>query len=76
MNPRGVGLSSSTVNVVWGAGNLGIAYLLLVHVGEFNIHSLSHVGVAAAGAFLISLQMAHHFGQFHGGNLKKESSKN
>ena len=34
--PHGVGLSSATVNVVWGFGNLLAGYLLLVRVGAFD----------------------------------------
>ena len=32
--PRGEGLSSATVNVVWGFANLVVAYLLICRVGE------------------------------------------
>jgi hypothetical protein len=66
--PSGEGLSSSTVNVVWGAFNAAIAYLLIVRVGEFDLHHWGHVGVTGLGAFLIALFAARHFGKFHGGN--------
>ena len=66
--PPGKGLSSSTVNVVWGFFNAVVAYLLVVRVGNFNLRSTSDVIALALGALLISLQLAHHFGQFHGGN--------
>ncbi len=66
--PPGEGLSSSTVNVLWGFLNFVFAYLLLIRVGGFDIHSSLHAGVAAIGAILISLMLASHFGKFHGGN--------
>ena len=42
--PPGKGLSSSTVNVVWGFFNALVGYLLLAHVGVFAFLS----GSAAA----------------------------
>jgi hypothetical protein len=35
--PLGVGLSSSTVNVMWGLLNLAIGYLLVCRVGSFEL---------------------------------------
>jgi len=69
--PPGEGLSSSRVNVLWGAFNLAVAYGLLFHVGTFDGRKPAHAGVAAAGALLISLFLASHFGRFHGGNHPK-----
>ncbi len=66
--PPGRGLSSSTVNVVWGFSNAVVAYLLLAHVGAFHLRATSHILAFALGALLISLFTARHFGQFHGGN--------
>jgi len=66
--PPGKGLSSSTVNVLWGFANFVFAYLLLVRVGDFDPRSIACIAPFAAGALLISLLMARHFGQFHGGN--------
>jgi hypothetical protein len=66
--PPGEGLSSSTVNILWGFFNAIIGYLLVLHVGHFDVRSTSNVLVLAAGALLISLFAARHFGQFHGGN--------
>src|ERR1700749_559849 len=34
-NPPGEGLSTSTVNVLWGFSNLLVGYLLVCHVGDF-----------------------------------------
>jgi hypothetical protein len=66
--PPGRGLSSSTVNVLWGFLNAVIGYLLVLRVGRFDARSASNVLVLALGVLLISLQSARHFGQFHGGN--------
>jgi hypothetical protein len=66
--PPGQGLSSSTVNVLWGFFNAVIGYMLMLRVGHFDVRSTSDVLVLAAGALLISLQSARHFGRFHGGN--------
>ncbi len=41
-SPPGKGLSSSTVNVVWGIFNLAVAYLLFLHVGQFSLHNIGH----------------------------------
>ena len=71
--PPGQGLSSSTVNVLWGCANAVVAYLLLVHVGAFHLRLLRHVGAFGLGALLLSLSLARHFGQFHGGNAASRS---
>jgi len=65
--PPGQGLSSSTVNVLWGLFNLAIAYLLILHVGVFSLRNMVHASLVGAGMLAISLPMARHFGQFHGG---------
>ncbi len=66
--PPGEGLSSSTVNVVWGFFNLAIGYLLVCRVGDFSLRNSADVAPLGAGAFLIALFCARHFGPFHGGN--------
>jgi hypothetical protein len=71
--PPGKGLSSSTVNVLWGFANLVIAYLLLLRVGHFDARSIACIAPFASGILLISLQSARHFGEFHGGNLPGRS---
>jgi hypothetical protein len=66
--PPGQGLSSSTVNVLWGFFNAVVSYLLVLRVGNFDPREVSHILALAAGALLISIFSARHFGQFHGGN--------
>ena len=66
--PAGEGLSSSTVNVLWGFFNLVVGYVLVCRVGDFDLHSSADVAAAGLGALLLALMMARHFGRFHGGN--------
>ncbi len=71
--PPGKGLSSSTVNVLWGFFNAVVGYLLVVGVGNFDLRSIRDVLALAVGALLLSLLTARHFGQFHGGNSPERS---
>lgn len=68
--PPGQGLSSSTVNVLWGFFNLAVAYLLICRVGSFSLANTCHVLTLGAGFLAMSLMSARTFGRFHGGNLK------
>ncbi len=67
--PPGEGLSSSTVNVLWGSFNLVAAYLLLLRVGHFDLRRPKHVIPFGLGIFVFALMLAHSFGRLHGGNL-------
>ncbi len=66
--PRGEGLSSSTVNVLWGFFNLFMAWALLARVGHLDLQDGTRMLATGAGGMLISLFAARHFGRFHGGN--------
>jgi hypothetical protein len=66
--PHGRGLSSATVNVVWGFFNAVVGYLLVAYVGAFHPRAITHILAFSLGALLISIFSARHFGQFHGGN--------
>jgi hypothetical protein len=66
--PPGKGLSSSTVNVLWGWSNVAVSYVLTLHVGNFDVHSTGDMIAFALGGILISIPSARHFGKFHGGN--------
>lgn len=66
--PPGKGLSSSKINVIWGGLNFFVAYLLILRVGTFDIHSTLHASVFGAGFFLKGLGAAHQFGKYNGGN--------
>ncbi|MBB6250726.1 hypothetical protein [Nitrospirillum iridis] len=66
--PSGQGLSSSTINVLWGAFNLLIGYLLVCRVGDFDLRETGDILALGLGGLIISLFSARHFGRFHGGN--------
>ena len=70
--PPGKGLSSSIVNVLWGFFNLVAGYLLIVRVGDFDVHNLAQAGAFGAGILITSLYSAFGFGRFHGGLLKNQ----
>ena len=71
--PPGEGLSSSTVNVLWGLFNAVMAYLLMDHVGDFHLRSWLHILPFGLGVLLISVFSARHFGRFHGGNTSTQA---
>ena len=66
--PPGKGLSSSTVNVLWGFANFVIAYLLIAQVGDFDIRVADNAIAVGIGVFLLGVLCTRLFGQFHGGN--------
>jgi hypothetical protein len=66
--PPGQGLSTSTVNVVWGFLNITAGYWLVCRVGDFGLRSTGNAVALGLGALLISVFSARHFGRFHGGN--------
>ena len=67
--PPGKGLSSSTVNVLWGWFNVFVGYFLIFQVGTFDVHSIADVAAVGVGGLLISIPSARNFGKFHGGNF-------
>ena len=71
--PRGEGLSSSTINTLWGFANLVAAYLLICRVGDFNLRNTPDALALGIGMLLLSLGTAYHFGQFNGGNAADRS---
>ena len=66
--PPGEGLSSSTVNVLWGFFNAAIGYVLICRVGDFELRNTVDVLALGAGALPMALFCARHFGGLHGGN--------
>ncbi len=66
-SPPGQGLSSAMVNVLWGAFNLCIGYLLVCRVGTFELRKTKHVLIAGLGALLMALMLSQAFGRFYGG---------
>jgi len=71
--PPGQGLSSSTVNVVWGFFNLAVGYMLVWHVGDFDLRNTVDAIALGLGILAIGLFSARHFGQFHGGRMTGRS---
>ena len=67
--PPGQGLSSSTVNVLWGAFNTVVGYALVCRVGDLDLRTTGDFAALGVGALLMSLMHARTFGRFHGGNL-------
>lgn len=66
-SPSGVGLSSASVNVLWGFFNLAVAYLLVCRVGSFDLRKTRDVLVLGAGALIMGVMAARIFGPLHGG---------
>jgi len=66
--PPGKGLSSSTVNVLWGSFNMAVGYLLVVRVGAFDLRSTGDVSASGLGGLLMAIMLARTFGRLHGGN--------
>jgi hypothetical protein len=71
--PPGQGFSSSTVNVLWGAFNFVVFYLLVYRVGDFEIRNAADAGAFGLGMLAIGLFCARHFGRFNGGNAPEGS---
>ena len=65
--PPGQGLSSSTVNVLWGFFNLVVGYVLVCRVGDFDLRSTADVAALGLGALMLSVFAARQFGRFNGG---------
>ena len=66
--PPGKGLSSSTVNVLWGFFNLAVGYVLTCRVGNFDFRSTDQMVALGLGSLVMGLLSARGFGRFHGGN--------
>jgi hypothetical protein len=71
--PPGQGLSSSTVNVLWGFLNLAVGYGLVCRVGNFDVRSTVDIAVLGLGVLLTGMTMARRFGRFNGGNSPGDS---
>ena len=71
--PPGKGLSSSTINVVWGFFNFIVGYVLVLYVGNFDVRSLDSLAVGL-GALAMGVMLARTFGALHGGNAPGSST--
>jgi hypothetical protein len=63
-NPSGVGLSSSTTNMIWALFNLLVACLLFTAAKIGNDHSLS-ILVCFAGIAVMGIMSSIHFKSKH-----------
>jgi len=71
--PRGEGLSSSTINVLWGFFNIIIFYLLVCRVGDFDLKNAADAAAFGLGMLALGLPSARHFGRVNGGNAPERS---
>jgi hypothetical protein len=63
------GLSSSRVNVLYGLGNLAVAYALLSRVGTFEPRSALHAGAFGLGLAAWSLMLTRSLARLQGGEV-------
>jgi hypothetical protein len=63
------GLSSPEVNVLWGLGNLAVAYALLSRVGDFEPRRALHAGAVGLGLAAMSLVTARSMARLRGGQV-------
>jgi len=66
-SPPGQGMSSATVNVLWGSFNFLVAYLLIGRVGKFDLRQTKQVLPVGIGGLLMALMSALAFGRIFGG---------
>jgi len=71
--PPGQGLSSTTVNVLWGFFNIVVCYVLICRVGDFGLKITGDVFALGLGILAIGLFSARHFGRFNGGQESEHS---
>lgn len=71
--PPGQGLSSSTVNVLWGFFNIVVGYALVCRVGDFGLKITGDVVAFGLGTLAIGLLSARLFGRLHGGHTLERS---
>ena len=66
-SPPGKGLSSPMVNVLYGALNLAIGYMLVYQVGEFHLRRIPDVLVLGVGGLLLAITLSRVLGNFYRG---------
>jgi hypothetical protein len=66
-HPPGEGLSSATVNVLWGFFNAAVGYVLVARVGSFDLRNTRHVVNLGIGVLVMGITLARTFGKFYGG---------
>jgi hypothetical protein len=63
-NPPGKGLSSPTVNVLWGLFNLIVGYVLF-RAGKISNSKIWSVIIFFVGILLMSVMLSHGFADIH-----------
>jgi hypothetical protein len=71
--PPGEGLSSSSVNILWGFANLVTGYCFICHVGDFELRNMGHAAAFGLGMLALGLFASQHFGRLHGGVMPERS---
>jgi hypothetical protein len=71
--PPGKGLSSSTVNVLWGFTNIVVGYVLVCRVGDFGLKITGDIVAFGLGILAIALLSARLFGRLRGGHGPERS---
>ena len=66
-SPPGEGLSSATVNVLWGFFNAAVGYVLVCRVGTFQLRNTRHIAIVGLGVLAMGVMLARAFGRFYGG---------
>ena len=66
-SPPGQGPSPAWVNVLWGAFNFLMAYLLIGRVGTFRLRNNNDVLIVGIGGLLMGVMLAQAFAPIYGG---------
>ena len=74
--PPGQGLSSSTVNVLWGFLNIVAGYVLVCRVGHLDLRDLGEAVALGLGVLSMALLSARLFGRFRGGRFDGGNAPN
>jgi hypothetical protein len=70
--PPGKGLSSSTVNVLWGFFNIVVSYFFICRVGDFSLKVIGDAVPFGIGILAMGLLCARLFGPLHGGEPSRQ----
>lgn len=74
-SPPGKGMSSPTVNVLWGTVNAVVGYVLLCPIGAFHIRNIPDMVVTGVGGLLMALMLARHFGKLYSGQQREHATE-
>lgn len=61
-------VSAATAAVLWGFLYLAIGYVLICHVGDFDLRSTDDIVVSGLGVLLVSVMLTRSFGRLRSGN--------